>query len=222
MMVLAFRVRRLTICVAFVLSFIGSPGAVAQITSKSAKQGSVASAEALQVPSGIRQSLLIRATLLAVAQANATGNYSVLRDLGVPSFQMANTSARLAEVFATLRRRKLDLTPVLFYEPKLVRSPAIDENRRLRLTGFIDSRPEQVRFDMLFESLAGQWRLFGLAVDMRPAPTTTAQASTEGKQRPAAAKPQSVGPKSAASKSPKTTRRTPNDWVTDTRDVATP
>jgi hypothetical protein len=40
--------------------------------------------------------ILIRETLLALDQANKTGNYTVLRDLGAPEFQN-NTAARLAE-----------------------------------------------------------------------------------------------------------------------------
>jgi hypothetical protein len=41
--------------------------------------------------------ILIRQTLLALDQANKTGNYTVLRDLGSPDFQ-ANTAAGLAEI----------------------------------------------------------------------------------------------------------------------------
>jgi hypothetical protein len=40
--------------------------------------------------------ILIRQTLLALDQANKTGNYTVLRDLGSPDFQ-ANTAAGLAD-----------------------------------------------------------------------------------------------------------------------------
>jgi hypothetical protein len=36
--------------------------------------------------------ILIRSTILALDQANKTGNYTVLRDLGAPGFQ-ANTAA---------------------------------------------------------------------------------------------------------------------------------
>jgi hypothetical protein len=43
--------------------------------------------------------ILIRSTVLALDQANKTGNYTVLRDLGAPGFP-ANTAARLAEIFA--------------------------------------------------------------------------------------------------------------------------
>src|SRR6266702_4668463 len=53
--------------------------------------------------------MLIRSTLLALDQANKTGNYTVLRDLGAPGFQ-ANTAARLAEIFAKQRAAKTKRT----------------------------------------------------------------------------------------------------------------
>jgi hypothetical protein len=43
----------------------------------------------------------IRSALLALDQANKTGNYTVLRELGAPGFQAANTAARLSEIFAS-------------------------------------------------------------------------------------------------------------------------
>src|SRR5262245_26200342 len=55
--------------------------------------------------------ILIRETLLALDQANKTGNYTVLRDLGSPDFQ-ANSAAQLAEIFAQQRRDNIDLSGV--------------------------------------------------------------------------------------------------------------
>ena len=42
--------------------------------------------------------ILVRTSLLALDQANKTGNYTVLRDLGAPGFQ-ANSAARLGRDF---------------------------------------------------------------------------------------------------------------------------
>lgn len=128
------------------------------------------------MPDPYKMNMLIRTTLMGLSQANLTGNYTVLRDLGSPSFQAANSAARLTEAFTDLRQRRLDFSPILFFNPKLVREPALDEAARLRLRGFIETRPEQINFDMLFENVAGEWRLFGLAVQMQPAPADTAAA----------------------------------------------
>jgi len=60
--------------------------------------------------------ILIRSALLALDQANKTGNYTVLRDVGAPGFQV-NTAARLAEIFAKQRNDNLDLSGVAVIDP---------------------------------------------------------------------------------------------------------
>jgi len=146
--------------------------------------GQQPAAQSAVMPDPYQMSMLIRTTLIALSQANLTGNYTVLRDLGSPAFQAVNSAARLTEAFTELRQRRLDFSPILFFDPKLVREPALDEAGRLRLRGFIETRPEQINFDMLFEYVGGDWRLFGLAVQMQPAPAPTAAAGQ--KQAPAA------------------------------------
>ena len=51
-----------------------------------------------------RVNILVRTTLVALNNANLTGNYTVLRDLGAPGFRAANTAARLGALFARARR----------------------------------------------------------------------------------------------------------------------
>ncbi len=53
--------------------------------------------------------LLIRNAILALHQANATGNYAVLRALAAPAFQSATTPRRSAGRFTGLRTAELDL-----------------------------------------------------------------------------------------------------------------
>src|ERR1017187_4037804 len=86
--------------------------------------------------------ILIRSTLLALDQANKTGNYTVLRDLGAPGFQ-ANSDARLAEIFAAQRRDKLDLSGIAVLDPQLTLLPEIDANGMMRMAGFFPSVPMQ-------------------------------------------------------------------------------
>jgi hypothetical protein len=109
--------------------------------------------------------VLIRSAVVALNQANMTGNYSVLRDLSAPGFQQANSFADLATIFAELRARQLDLGPVVVIDPQLFRPAAIDERGLLRLTGFFASRPEQVNFDLAFQRVEGEWRLFGIGLN---------------------------------------------------------
>jgi hypothetical protein len=132
--------------------------------------GSPAAAPITQaMPDDYKLNMLIRTTLIALSQANQTGNYSVLRDLGTPQFQQLNSDARLVEIFASVRRRNLDLSPVVFFDPQLVRQPAI-ENGLLRLTGLIPTKPERILFDMGFEQIDGQWRLSAIVIDIQPSP----------------------------------------------------
>lgn len=138
------------------------------------------------IPDQYKLNMLIRTTLIALSQANQTGNYSVLRDLGTPQFQAVNSDARLAEIFAGLRQRNLDLSPVLFFEPKLIRAPTVQDNGILRMTGFLDTKPERVLFDMGFESVEGQWRLSAIVVDIKAPTTETAEPAAPSSEDAAA------------------------------------
>jgi hypothetical protein len=135
--------------------------------------------------------ILIRSTLLALDQANKTGNYTVLRDLGAPAFQ-TNNAARLAEIFATQRRDKLDLSGVAALDPQLSLLPEIEPNGLLHMAGFFPSVPTQVNFELAFAPVEGQWRLFGVSVGLgSSSPTAPAPAPI----KPVPAKP---GPKPPA------------------------
>ena len=129
--------------------------------------------------------ILVRETLIALDQANKSGNYTVLRDLGAPAFQ-ANTAARLAEIFASQRRSNLDLSGVAVLEPQLTMLPQIDANGMMRMTGFFPSAPTQINFDLAYAPVNGQWRLFGISVGLGqagpvapPAPAPQAQAPAQ-------------------------------------------
>ena len=142
--------------------------------------------------------ILIRSTLLAVDQANKTGNYTVLRDLGAPGFQV-NSAARLGEIFAKLRGDNLDLSGVAVIDPQLNLLPQIEANGLMHMAGFFPSVPTQVNFDLSFAPVNGQWRLFGVSVGVgssAPAAPTPPEPPVAKKQpaangaskRPAAAK----------------------------------
>jgi len=122
----------------------------------------------ISVPNEQVISVLVFSTLLALNQANITGNYTVFRELGAPGFQAANSAAKLSEVFAALRDRGLDLSPILLFKLQLKDQPKIDDNGMLRVTGYFPTRPEHVNFDLLYQSVKGQWRLFGIAASTTP------------------------------------------------------
>ncbi|AMY03959.1 hypothetical protein AB0V79_20270 [Mesorhizobium ciceri] len=109
--------------------------------------------------------ILTRTTLLALDQANKTGNYTVLRDLGSPNFQ-ANSAAALGDIFASQRKQALDFSAVAVLEPQLTLLPQIEPNGMLHIAGFFPSVPLQVNFELLFEPVNRQWKVYGVSVNL--------------------------------------------------------
>lgn len=151
---------------------------------KARGEGPKPAAQATPTPANIDRNgvlILIRSSLLALDQANKTGNYTVLRDLGAPGFQ-ANTAAKLAEIFAKQRNDNIDLAGVTVLDPQLTVLPQIESNGMLHMAGFFPSVPTQVNFELLFAPVSGQWRLFGLSVSLGQAapvpPTSPAPAAS--------------------------------------------
>lgn len=137
-----------------------------------AQQGSKLSVQAqrtrVAVPEPEALIALIRSALIAIGQANETGNYTVLKDLGSPTFQAANSAARLGAVFSSLRDQRLDLLALAVITPQLVQNPTVDAQNVLRLVGYFPTRPIQVNFDLSFQLADGQWRHSALAIAAGP------------------------------------------------------
>jgi len=130
--------------------------------------------------------ILIRSSLLALAHANATGNYTVLRDLATPSFQAVNTAARLSEIFSNLRAQRLDLAQLAVLEPQLTIPPQRDARGMLRIEGTYPTTP-LLTFSLVFEPVDGQWRLFGISLN-------TGQPAAVSAASPPAAPPVAANP----------------------------
>ncbi|MEL7543777.1 MAG: hypothetical protein AAGJ70_08375 [Pseudomonadota bacterium] len=125
----------------------------------------------LDVPDPKQMAMLVHSTVTALDQANKTGNYAVLRSLAAPAFQRHNTPDRLAQIFAQLRGSNVNLAPAVLYDPLLVRPAWLDANGHLRLEGFYPTRPMRVHFNLSFRQVGRTWRLFGLSVSPRAAPS---------------------------------------------------
>ena len=164
-------------------------------------QGGEPAADTRALPDPYKLNMMIRSSIIALNQANMTGNYTVLQDLAAPAFRATNDSARLAQIFAPLRQRNLDLSPILFFTPKLSRDPHFTPQGVLRLTGFFPTAPERVNFDLYFQSVEDEWRIFGIGVTTSPADVTAAaepQAPNAGKRDGAASDKQADAAKPAA------------------------
>jgi hypothetical protein len=127
------------------------------------------------IPSADVIVILIRSTLLSLNDALRTGNYTVLRDLASPSFREANNAGRLHQIFSSLSAQRIDLSAVAILAPKLTLGPSIDQDKRLHIAGYFPGEPVQLNFELVFEAVASQWRLYGIAVN--PAKSVSADAA---------------------------------------------
>ena len=146
------------------------------------------------MPSDDKLLTLICSTLLALNQANVTGNYSVFRELSAPGFQVGNSTGRLSETFAKFRNHHFDLSPIVLLQPKLVRKPEIDQRGMLRISGFFPTEPERVNFDLMYQFLDGQWRLFGIAANTTPEAPAAGPAQSKEATQSSATSPPIAGP----------------------------
>ena len=180
---------------AMALAIAAMASAIAVVVASSAAKAEQAAPKPAQIDrNGVI--MLIRSSLLALDQANKTGNYTVLRDIGAPGFQ-SNTAAKLGDIFAKLRNDNLDLSGIAVIDPQLSLLPQIEASGLMHMTGFFPSVPAQVNFELMFAPVNGQWRLFGISVSI-------------GQAAPAAPKASSASPNvSAAAKQPPAAQKAP-------------
>ena len=130
----------------------------------------------MPVPGELELAKLIWSTMAAVDHANQAGNYSVLRDLSAPAFQVANDSARLARIFETLRASNADLSNTMLLAPTYASAPVVMNPDVLHVQGYFGLRPTAIGFDLYYQWLQGRWRLYGVSIvpvsiaSVQPAP----------------------------------------------------
>ena len=123
--------------------------------------------------------LLLRNTLITLNDAIQTGNFTVLRDRAAPGFREANSAARLGQIFSDLTSRGVDLSVVSVISPQLTETPTLDQEKgMLSIKGYFPGQPVQIDFEVLYQSVGGRWRLFGLSV--QPATPTPPPQSVSG------------------------------------------
>ena len=116
------------------------------------------------MPSPLELSKLVWGTMLAIDQANRSGNYSVLRDLGAPGFQANNDAAQLTAIFASLRQQDVDLANTILLTPTYTAPPTMAAADVLRLRGQFGLRPTAIGFDLYYQWTSGRWKLFGVSI----------------------------------------------------------
>lgn len=135
-----------------------------------------------QIPQAAGLITLIKGSLVALNQANQTGNYTVLHALGSDGLRASATPQSLAQSFLGFRQRNVDLSPVIFLDPQLARQPAI-EGGRLHLVGSFPTQPMRITFDIWFEPSQGQWKFVQLNAGLTPAQQAQGQQQQQPPQR---------------------------------------
>ncbi|UVO52835.1 hypothetical protein [Sphingomonas sp. SUN039] len=119
---------------------------------------------AAPVPGELEIAKMVWSTMAAVDHANRSGNYSVLRDLAAPGFQMSNDPARLTQIFASLRSSDVDLSNTMLLAPTYRGAPRMVQADLLQVQGSFGLRPTAIGFDLLYQYVQGRWRLFGVSI----------------------------------------------------------
>jgi hypothetical protein len=144
--------------------------AVASVSAQTSQQPAAREA----MPDDAKITLLIQTHIAALSHANLTGNYSVLHALASPAFQSLNSTEQLAQKFAAFRTQGIDIGPAILLPPILSGPPKMEGADVLRLSGYYDTKPQRVVFDIAFQAVNKAWRLAGIAVST-VAPQTAAQ-----------------------------------------------
>ncbi|MGK2923412.1 MAG: hypothetical protein ACSLE4_11630 [Methyloceanibacter sp.] len=152
---------------------------------ESAIELAVARSPNVAMPGAEKIVLLVRNSLITLNNALQTGNFTVLRDQGAPGFREANSAARLSQIFADLVAKKVDLSAVAVIAPQLSEAPGLDKEKgMLHLKGYFPGEPVRIDFELLYQAVDGQWRLFGISVN----PSAPVAAEAKDSQSPSVEK----------------------------------
>ena len=108
--------------------------------------------------------ILARNSLIALNNANLTGNYTTFRDLSAPAFQTRNNAAQLSLIFTKIRRLNMNLAPIVLFNPVFTKPPNITNKGFLQLAGYFPTKPIQINFALTYQKVSSRWRLFGISV----------------------------------------------------------
>lgn len=119
-----------------------------------------------QVPQQEVLVILVQSTLLALNHANLTNDYSVMMKLSAGAMQTPQAAAQYSTGFAGFRENRIDMAPVLIYQPEWVYTPVIQDGL-LRLVGRFPTRPQEVAFDLSYIYEGNKWHVAVISVDIR-------------------------------------------------------
>ena len=127
--------------------------------------------------------VLTQTAVIALNQANLTGNYTVLRDYASRPFHASNTATDLAALMQRVRAERLNLLPVLTTDPVIERSDVSLDGRIIRLSGRFPVSPRPITFDLEFLNEDGIWRIYGLSVGAIDPPAPSQESGADDTDR---------------------------------------
>jgi len=113
---------------------------------------------------------LIRSTLGAINDANATANYSVLRGLGSPEFQSAYSVAALSQQLGAMRAKHLDLGVTARLDPVITNAAFNVAGDIVQLAGYFPTQPARLTFRLSYKYVDSRWTLHGFDLGLDKAP----------------------------------------------------
>lgn len=146
---------------AVVVDAVAGDQVVAGIARRATATASAARHEAAsRVPP--QQLYLARSALASLADANRTGNYSVLRDGAAPQLQGKYSVADLAAIFAEASSADRPRAGSHARAGDVRGDEAWSD--QLRLAGSFLTGRERLKFTLMFAAVAGHWRIADLAI----------------------------------------------------------
>ena len=113
---------------------------------------------------------ITRQLLLRIDDAIRSGNYSVLRDLAAPNLRDTLTAADLAQLFAQLRQRNIELIAASVLEPVFSKAIVGRNGSEMLLEGFVPTSPATIQFSFVLRAAPAGWQLTGLNINLGELP----------------------------------------------------
>jgi hypothetical protein len=126
-------------------------------------------ASALKPPIPEMQEVLIKASLMSFNDANVTGNYAVLHAKLSKPFRDQFPPEKLKQTFKPFADAHVDFDVVVAKPPVPTEAVRVDDDGRLLLRGYFDTRPSRVHYDLAFVMSEGEWKLIRLNVNVKKA-----------------------------------------------------
>lgn len=140
--------------------------------------------------------MLVRSAVIALDQANLTGNYAVFHAMTVPALRERFLPADYAEYYAPMRRAKVDLGPALISPATFDRTPYLDENGYLTLEGSLKTKPAGTSFRLVMGKWQDRWLIVSLDLNGYSKLMAAAQAPVQ--QAPSTAPAETAAPANPA------------------------